>query len=359
MKRLARILALLTGLPLLGACGVFYTLDTKGAGGGGGKPLELSGWLVFWDPQSWRSFQAHVGALARVYPEAYSCRADGGIGRVDATTPKAMADTVALAHAHGCKVLGMMNNYANGDFDRTRVERFLYDSGLMEQHVQGLLALARQDGVDGLDVDYENLAAGDRAAFTAFVRRLAGACHAQGLLLGVAAHPKESEPGTWDAPKAQDWQALGEAVDFFQPMTYDYHWASGAPGTIAPPPWVRSVIGFAASQMPAAKVELGLKTAGVDWSGKGQDLPWPKFLALQNKAGRAQRDGDTAELTLTAPGGGEVWMPDADTAELKFRIARDLGVRGVAMWVLGSEDPRVWAAFAAFNQGAPDRPAGP
>ena len=354
MNRLRPSLLLAILLPLLTSCGVFYTLDTRGAGpGAAARPLELTGWLVFWDPQSWASFQANVGALARVYPEAYSCQADGGIGRVEGATPQKLADTMALAHAHGCKVLGMMNNYAGGDFDRLRVERFLNDPAQMERHVQGLLALAQADGLDGLDVDYENLSAGDRAAFTAFVRRLADACHAKGLLVGVAAHPKESEPGTWDAPKAQDWQALGAAVDYFQPMTYDFHWASGAPGTIAPPVWVRSVISFAASQMPASKVELGLKTAGVNWSGKGQDLPWPGFLDLQSKAGKAQRDPDTQELTLTAPAGGEVWMPDAATAEVKFQIARELGVRGVAMWVLGSEDPALWKAFASFNGGMP------
>jgi spore germination protein YaaH len=169
------------------------------------------------------------------------------------------------------------------------------------------------------------------------------------MLVGVALHPKESEPGTWDAPRAQDWAALGAAVDYFQPMTYDYHWASGSPGTIAPPVWVRSVCSFAATKVDPSKIELGLKTAGVNWSGKGADITWPVFLGIQARAGKAQRDENTQELTLSAPGGGEVWMPDAATAVPKLQIARELGLRGIAMWVLGSEDPATWKAFQAFN----------
>jgi spore germination protein YaaH len=346
-KRLA--LALL-GLMAAG-CGALYTVDGDGAAAApdaGGKPIELSAWLVFWEPLSWQSFQANVGRLARVYPEAYHCTADGGVERIEATSAAKLAQAVALAHAHGCKVLGMMNNYAGGDFDKVRVERFLDDPARMEAQVQALLAYAKLDGLDGLDVDYESLAAGDRGPFTAFVQRLCQAAHARGLKVGLAAHPKTAEPGTWDAPKAQDWAALGAVVDYFHPMTYDYHWGSGSPGTIAPPDWVRQVTAFAATQMDAAKVELGVKTAGMAWDPKGADITWPAFLALQAKAGKALRDETTRELTLALPG-GEAWMPDAETTLVKARLARELGVRGVGMWVLGSEDPRTWAAFDRFN----------
>jgi spore germination protein YaaH len=361
MKKLTSVLrtpypVLLLALCLTTSCAELYTVDSADAAASDtGKPIELSGWLVFWEPLSWQSFQANVGRLARVYPEAYHCTADGGVERIDATGADKMAQTVALAHAHGCKVIGMMNNYAGGDFDKLRVERFLNDPAKMEAQVQALLAFAKADGIDGLDVDYESLAAEDRINFTRFVQRLGVAAHAAGLKLGIALHPKTSEPGTWAAPQAQDWAALGEAVDYFHPMTYDYHWGSGSPGTIAPPDWVREVTAFAAKVVDPSKVELGLKTAGMAWTPKGADQTWTAFLALQAKAGKAQRDETTRELTLALPT-GECWMPDAETSLVKARIARELGVRGLAMWVLGSEDPRTWAALDQFNGKTPAQP---
>jgi hypothetical protein len=88
---------------------------------------------------------------------------------------------------------------------------------------------------------------------------------------------------------------------------------------------------------------------------KGSDQTWPAFQLLQSKAGKAQRDESTRELTLALPN-GECWMPDAETTLVKARLARELGVRGVAMWVLGSEDPRTWAAFDRFNGKTPAKP---
>jgi spore germination protein YaaH len=345
---------------LLAGCGAVYTVPTaqqaRDATAGGpapivaGKPLEFSAWLVFWEPLSWTSFEANVSRLTRVYPEAYTCQPDGLPGRIGVASTDNLKKTVALAHQHGVKVLGTMNNYASekSDFEKTRVEKFLNDSALMEKHVDGLLALAKADGLDGLDVDYEALDAGDRGSFTAFVTLLAQKAHAAGLQVGVALHPKESEPGTWGGPQAQDWVKLGAVVDHFHVMTYDEHWASGSPGSVASLPWVRSVMSFAVARVPKEKLEMGLNAYGLAWDPKGHDLKWGDFQALQAKYGRFNRDANSNELTL-GYATGEAWMPDAQAHQAKLALARELGVSGVAMWMLGQEDPRLWAVVDAFN----------
>ena len=113
--------------------------------------------------------------------------------------------------------------------------------------------LAAAGGYDGIDLDYENLRASDRAAFTSFVQHLAGALHAQGKLLTVNVYAKTSEPGTWDGPQAQDWWAIGQAADQVRIMTYEYSWSTSPPGPIAPVNWVNDVIGYATSQIPPGK----------------------------------------------------------------------------------------------------------
>jgi hypothetical protein len=55
------------------------------------------------------------------------------------------------------------------------------------------------------------------------------------------------------------------------------------------------------------------------------------------------------EAILVTITGGEAWMADAQTSVKKFEIARDLGIRGVAMWVLGQEDPKTWVEWDKFN----------
>jgi cellulose synthase/poly-beta-1,6-N-acetylglucosamine synthase-like glycosyltransferase/peptidoglycan/xylan/chitin deacetylase (PgdA/CDA1 family) len=48
-----------------------------------------------------------------------------------------------------------------------------------------------------------------------------------------------------------------------------------------------------------------------------------------------------------------VWMADAATAWNQLRAARLLGVSGVALWRLGSEDPGVWTDLADFGPNKP------
>jgi spore germination protein YaaH len=323
---------------LLAACGGAKAVPTAKPA----KGLEFSAWLVFWEPLSWKSFEANVTRLTRVYPEAYSCQPDGTAGRISVAGADDLKKTVALAHAHGVKVLGTMNNYADGGFDKVRVEKFLRDDALMQKHIEGLLALAKADGLDGLDVDYESLVAADRQGFTAFVTRLAQLVHARGLELGVAVHPKESEPGGWDAPQAQDYRALGAQVDHFHVMTYDFHWAAGQPGPVAPLPWIRSVMSFAATQVPKAKLEMGLNAYGLHWNPKGQDLKWTDYQVLSAAKGAFSRDAASNELTLKYAG-GEAWFPDVSAQRAKFALAHELGLSGIAMWMLGQEDPGLWA----------------
>lgn len=349
------ILGLVAIASLGASCDGVYTVPTaadapKAGAAVKAKPLEFAAWLVFWDPLSVQTFKANVTRMKRVYPEAYTCLPSGLPARLDMVKQPELKAVVDLAHANGVKVLGTMNNYANevGGFESKRVQKFLHDAALMEQHVDALIRLAKEDSLDGLDVDYESLDALDKGAFTGFVRRLSEKCHAQGLLVGLAAHPKVSEPGTWGGPQAQDYEALGAVVDFFHVMTYDYHWATGSPGTIAPLSWVREVAEYAKSKMPAEKVELGVNGYGYLWAGKGDTLTWPKFLELQAKLGKAERDEAGYELRLY-PTGGEAWMADAQTSVKKFEIARDLGIRGVAMWVLGQEDPKTWVEWDKFN----------
>ena len=153
MKKSSLVALGLFALFAMGAsCDGVYTIPVASSNGSlnsrvAAKPIEFSAWLVFWDPLSVKSFQTNVGRLSRVYPEAYGCQADGLPSHIGTFDAGAMRGVVALAKAHGVKILGTMNNFANGDFEPKRVELFLGDAVLMEKHVDALIALATADGL--------------------------------------------------------------------------------------------------------------------------------------------------------------------------------------------------------------------
>ena len=57
------------------------------------------------------------------------------------------------------------------------------------------------------------------------------------------------------------------------------------------------------------------------------------------------RDGASASLRARI-GGGELWVTDAALLDSLLRATEEAGVRRVALWRLGEEDPAVWPAIA-------------
>ncbi len=41
-----------------------------------------------------------------------------------------------------------------------------------------------------------------------------------------------------------------------------------------------------------------------------------------------------------------VWFTDHDSVAAKHQLAHEMGIKGIAIWALGEEDPEVWAALS-------------
>ena len=67
-------------------------------------------------------------------------------------------------------------------------------------------------------------------------------------------------------------------------MGYDYHWATSPPGPVAPVGWIRAVLRYAKTQIPASKIILGIPLYGYDWSGgHGTAVTWLQALRLSRQ----------------------------------------------------------------------------
>ena len=134
-------------------------------------------------------------------------------------------------------------------------------------------------------------------------------------------------------------------------MTYDYHWATSGPGPVAPIGWVRAVIRYAKSQIPAARIVLGIGLYGYDWSrGHGAAVSWLRAfrLSLQYHA-RAHYDNATQSpwFSYTDAAGHKhvVWFENEASTRAKFGAALGSQIRGVFLWMFGYEDTGTWTAL--------------
>jgi spore germination protein len=318
---------------------------------------RVSGNLVFWDQT--RGFDvivANADVFSEISPFWYRVEADGTVVPFTTSWGASYEDPVILSflRSRGILVIPTVANILDGVWDGAMVSGILADPAVTAVNIDNLVRLAVANGYDGIDLDYENLPASDRTAFTNFTTRLAAALHANGKLLTVNVYAKTAEPGDWNGPQAQDWWALGQAADQLRIMIYEYHWSTSAAGPIAPVNWVSDVLAFARSTIPSSKIMHGLPLYGYDWVGRsGVDHVWTETMALAAQYG-ATIDWDAVSATpwfeYTAKRTRHtVWFENALSADAKLQVNTAHDVAGVAVWRLGGEDPEVWSAVRAWE----------
>lgn len=314
---------------------------------------RVSGSLVFWDQaRGFASIVANAELLTEISPYWYHVGENARVEPYRSAGGGSYEDPAILAflRSRGILVIPTVANIHQGHPDGPLVSRTLATASLRDAHVAGLVQLAVTNNYDGLDIDYEGLDGADRDAFTAFITQLGGALHASGKRLTVNVYAKTAEPGTWGGPMAQDYAAIGRAADEVRLMTYEHHWASSAPGPIAPIDWVANVLTFARSVIPAHKIILGVPLYGYDWVGTtGTPLVWRDTVAIADRH-RAPTNWDTPSASpwLRYTSGRDrhtIWFENVLSVAAKLRLATRADIGGVMLWRLAGEDPAVWPAI--------------
>jgi spore germination protein len=277
----------------------------------------------------------------------YSLDPTGHIVPTDDRYTHINPQAVRAMHARGIQVIPTVTSLRNGRWNADIVQQMLHDAAARRTHIRELVQLAVTKGYDGIDIDYESLSSEDRAVYSRFLTKLGAALHAEGKLLTTAVHPKVSNAGYDERNLAQDYRAIGAAVDQVRVMTYDYSWDTSPPGPVAPAAWVEKVIAWTVRQIPREKVILGIDLLGYDWSGgRGVTVDHEQAQALADAHGvtiRRSADGSPSFIYRDSSGDRhEVWWEDARSARTKLALVSEYGLGGVFFWRLGGEDSNVW-----------------
>ena len=294
---------------------------------------------------------ANRNDVDEVSPWMYGLGSNGQIisdSGIDRTAMQANLDSLRRAGLAIVPTLANIN--AQGNWTYPVVARVLHTPALAARQVAEIVSLAETNHYAGIDLDYENLRAGDRQAFTAFVTSLAAALHAKGKILSVALFAKTTDAGYAPRNVAQDYAAIGKVADQVRLMAYDYHWPTSPPGPIAPIGWVRDVIKYAKTQIPASKIVLGIPEYGYDWSdGHATAIGWLQALRLSRQYHVRLRYDASAQspwFSYTVKGHKhEVWFENAESSQAKLDAARGSGIGGVYLWMYGYVDPGSWSVL--------------
>jgi Glycosyl hydrolases family 18 len=274
-------------------------LEPIGDPGTGGRVggTELYGYLPYWEMSP--SMATYLGSVPLTTIELFSVSPHSN-GRLDTKTPGYRRITGAIgarliseAHARGQRVelvfssfgldrntrlfgssnpipmpRGRASSIANPDAEASAGPTAAAGKAATE-----LAALAIRLGVDGINLDVEQIPVAAFDGYGAFVRELRRQLSASGARLRLSAATTASEGGATLAAVA-----IASGVDRIFLMGYDYHWSGSDPGGSAPIDrldggaslrW--SIALYRQAAVPANQIILGLPLFGMSWPTASSD----------------------------------------------------------------------------------------
>ena len=318
----------------------------------------VSVWVPYWSESSAVATALDNAGVVRV-AHPFSDEITGDATIVDQSGGQAPALSSALAAGHLDVIPTVTETARMGAFART-----LASARRWRALLRALVRIAEAPHNAGIDLDFENLALGTHDARAAaqvaslypqLVGALCAILHRSGHSCEVTVMAK-TNAGITDSDgldtSVYDYAALGAVADRVQVMAYDDHYPGGAPGPIAPWPWVESVIGYALTQLPAAKLVLGIPAYGYDWSSRGGASSLTAGAAEQLAArvhAQVRWDPVAAEPYFHYSTGPRrhrvhhsVWFEDSTADDDRAVLAADDKLAGIALWAAGDEQPQLW-----------------
>ena len=286
-----------------------------------------------WDPRSAASAVSH-GAKIDVL-------VSGWIGLDTATgAPFLRYPDSLVGRRGGGRSMAIVTSEQDEQFRPELVRELARDSAKLaaaSSWIAGTLAARRYRGVV---LDFENHPPDDLAALIKVAKSIADSVHAHGVREVAMAIPA-GDTAAYPA------HPLLAAVDLVVVMLYDQHWSRSAPGPIADPAWVRQWLSVRVGEAGADRVVAALPLYGYQWTPGSANAAATvgyddaRRLGVQRSVS-LRRDSASATLHASSAGQWEIWVADAGLLERLATVARGLGVRRVALWRLGLEDPAVW-----------------
>jgi spore germination protein len=313
---------------------------------GGGKKV-IAGYYVenyYNDPVGYQALSNNLGSINMVIPFSFKVNQYGTIESTH--NPKPMA----LAQSIGATTLALVNNIQGDNFNSNAIHRVLSNSVTRSKAITGITRLLVEKGYQGVNIDFENVQARDRIYLTAFFRELATALRAKNLLVTASVPAKTYNDRSSIHSGAFDYQAIAPYLDEVMIMTYDEHYSGGPAGPVASYPWVERVIKYSLTCFPAYKIVVGIAGYGYDWSwGTGKALNYKAIqnLIQKNKITPKWQPDDKVPYFSYKSWGitHQVWYENRYSTALKADLVKKYGLKGVAVWRLGYEDPGIWSSI--------------
>jgi len=328
--------------------------------------LELCGFYTEEEgptlPSSYDVFRAHTAQLTSV--GMFHFRIDRAnpsqIEKFPATfTDAYMREVVDLGHRNNVKMLPTIHNLlyerGNAEANREAIHGMLATADTRAAFIASIVQLIEKYNFDGVNIDFEDVRYEDRELLLQFYRELGRAMKEGGYFYSVDVPSRTSDVPTNPFSAPFNYSVLGSVVDELILMLYNEHgWPGSGPGPVVSIGWMRQVVNYALTKMPASKITAAVSVFGFDFNlttGRNTYATYSMAMDLARKYNKDvifDEKTQTPMFAYTDESGNEheVWFENERSIRAKMELAHQLGIRGIALWRLGMEDPAIWPMMA-------------
>jgi cellulose synthase/poly-beta-1,6-N-acetylglucosamine synthase-like glycosyltransferase/peptidoglycan/xylan/chitin deacetylase (PgdA/CDA1 family)/spore germination protein YaaH len=296
-----------------------------------------------WDPQAYNSLITNLGHLDMVVSEGFSIAP-----KVDTVITKIDTGLININKKFNKPVLIMLSNYVNynnvsGGFDTKDVQRIISNKKLRTGFINSIINSLTKHKFQGVNVDFNEIKDRNSKEYLTFLQELYKALHAKNFLV---TQNVIADDEAYDLVKLQHFN------DFLFVMAIDEHYDATNAGDLSNQHWVEQILDDVCSKVPSEKVILTFAAGGYDWpeNSVGKAIGYQQAISTaEEKKSKIIFDPLSANLHFNYVDQDSldhtIYFTDAATNFNVIRMADDWATGGVALWRLGSEDPRLWSYF--------------
>lgn len=271
------------------------------------------------------------------------------IGEKGTVTDKTDPSLITWAKENGKQIWPMVGNR----FDQEATHYMLSNASVRDKAIDHLAAIVDKYSLDGLNIDFENVAPKDRQSFTNFIALLAEKLQLQGAVLSIDVSP---DLGT-DWTEAFDYAALGKHANYIVMMGYDEHYSGGPrSGPNASLPYVTNAVNKLLKVVPSKKVILAMPLYNREWTLKPNNaIPSAEFITLskQNELIKTyslkpvwnESLGQYVANYMKQSIKQTIWLEDGRSLIAKYNLAVNKRLGGIAYWHIGGESTDIWPSL--------------
>lgn len=293
---------------------------------------EFWGFVVPWDARSAAAAESHARQL------------DVAIAHwlVLDTIPGGLlesgADSTIVRSAPGTTRMAMVTSWTGQTYNPAAIRTLAANAPALAQLARTVAHRTSELGLSGIVLDFQGHSREDLASLVRVASTIADSARARGATqVGITVPAGDTA--------AYPAQALRRVADLILVMLYDEHRSGTSPGPVASPEWVSRNLDVRIAEVGPSRLVAVLPLFGYQWRGSeaAEVIGYEdaRDIAL---GGGVSLDRDPASHTLhgSRPGAWEIWVPDAELLVRLVAGIRETGVRRIALWHLGAEDPALW-----------------